>query len=313
MKKEIYTIAIMSFSGRPTKTFSISHISLIIISISLISFIVASVGITSFKVWNAFQKQEQETESAIQKYEVLQNDFQRLQFELANIKESCQDFKNILGVEADNSINNADSSKSDNKELLGKGGSEESNIENDVFEVSDESIGDLKADMNFALRDAISLKSDLDFLIRNANSKFSKLAVIPSICPIFVDMGKQYCVSSGFGLRISPFTPNWEQHNGLDLVAPIGTPVMATADGIITGLGQNQFLGNFIVIRHSDKYTTVYGHLNNFAAGMTTGIRVKRCDLIGYVGNTGRSTGSHLHYAVRDNGQNVNPLDFILN
>ena len=314
MKKEIYTIAVMSFLGRPPRTFSISRISLIIISISLASFFVASIGLVSLKVWNSFQKQARETETAIQKYDALQNDFQKLQSELANIRESYRDFKTILGFGGIVPVSNVENIKSGDKETLGKGGPpEEISVENEVFEVSDESIGNLKADINFALREVISLKSDLDYLIRNTNSKFAKLAAIPSICPIIVDPGKQYCTSSDFGLRISPFGINWEQHGGLDIVALTGTPVIASADGIITGLGQNQFLGNFVAIRHSDKYTTIYGHLNDFASGITTGTRIKRYDLIGYVGNTGRSTGSHLHYSVRDNGQSVNPLDYILN
>ncbi len=304
MKKEIYTIALMSFSGHPPRTFSISRTNLIIISISLIAFLSASIGITSFKVWDAFQEQAHETQAAIDKYEALQSDFQKLQSELANVKESCKGFKTLLGVSGI-VVNNND--------LSGKGGPEEIEIEKDIFEISDESIGDLKDNINFALRETISLKSDLDYIIKNTDSKFARLASIPSICPIVVDIGAQYVISSAFGLRVSPFTAKWEQHGGLDIVAVTGTPIMATADGIITGCGYNQFIGNFIVIRHGKRYTSIYGHLNNFADGITAGKRVNRCDLIGYVGNTGRSTGSHLHYEVRDNGQRVNPLDYILN
>ncbi|HGJ63780.1 TPA: M23 family metallopeptidase [bacterium] len=305
MKKEIYTIAIMSFSGRPTKSFSISRTNLIFVSIAIISFITISIGITSINVWNAFQKQAKETKIAIEKYEALQNDFQILQSELGNVRKSCKDVKTILGF---NGIIVTES-----KEMAGEGGPEDIGIEKDIFEISDESIGDLKDNIDFALREAISLKSDLKNLLKNANSKFARLAEIPSICPIIVDPGNQYQVSSGFGLRVSPFTAQWEQHGGLDIVAVTGTPVMATADGIITGCGYNQFIGNFIVICHGEKYRTIYGHLNSFANGITTGTRVKRADLIGYVGNTGRSTGSHLHYEVRENGQRVNPLDYILN
>jgi hypothetical protein len=309
MRKEVYTIAIMSFAGRPVRTFSISKFSLILASIIFTFVSTTGISFVSLKVWETYQKQAQETQAAVQKYDLLKKDFNKLQAELVSIRESCRDFKNLLGVDVtDNNV-----SKSVTSELSGKGGPEESELDCDNLEIYDESVSDLKTNINFAMREVTSLRSDLNDLIKNASSKLAKLSVVPSICPVWIDFGRQYSISSEYGLRASPFTGTIENHQGLDIPAILGTPAMATADGTVVLVGQSGGYGNFVIIKHDDKYSTVYGHLNNFASMAQVGAKVKRYDIIGYVGSTGRSTGNHLHYEVRQNGQRVNPLDYILN
>ena len=112
---------------------------------------------------------------------------------------------------------------------------------------------------------------------------------------------------------------NWQQsarsprslfmHEGVDLVAPAGTPVHAAADGIVVGAGPNGRYGNWIRIDHGGKLATVYGHLAGFAPGVETGTVVSRGDLIGFVGSTGRSTGAHLHFELLSDGKPVNPIN----
>lgn len=97
-------------------------------------------------------------------------------------------------------------------------------------------------------------------------------------------------------------------HEGIDLVAPAGTPVYAAADGIVVGAAPNGRYGNWVRIDHDDKLTTVYGHLMAFAPGIEPGETVVRGELIGFVGSTGRSTGAHLHFELLDNGKPVNPV-----
>ncbi len=97
-------------------------------------------------------------------------------------------------------------------------------------------------------------------------------------------------------------------HDGVDLVASTGTPIYAAADGIVTGAAPNGRYGNWIRIEHEGKLSTVYGHLSDFAPGIEEGVHVGQGDLIGFVGNTGRSTGSHLHFEILSNGRAVNPL-----
>jgi murein DD-endopeptidase MepM/ murein hydrolase activator NlpD len=98
-------------------------------------------------------------------------------------------------------------------------------------------------------------------------------------------------------------------HEGIDLVAPAGTPVYAAADGVVAGAAPNGRYGNWIRIEHGAELATVYGHLMAFAPGIEPGESVVRGELIGFVGSTGRSTGAHLHFEVLDNGKAVNPIN----
>jgi murein DD-endopeptidase MepM/ murein hydrolase activator NlpD len=97
-------------------------------------------------------------------------------------------------------------------------------------------------------------------------------------------------------------------HNGVDLLAPTGTPVLAAASGTVVGAAPNAGYGNWIRIEHARHVATVYGHLSAFAAGISAGVKVERGQVIGFVGNTGRSTGPHLHFEVINSGQAVDPM-----
>lgn len=118
-------------------------------------------------------------------------------------------------------------------------------------------------------------------------------------------------LSSTFGPRTDPFTGNSRLHEGIDIVAPKGTPIKAPADGIITYAGLDPSLGNMLVLDHGYGVITRYGHLN--ANLVREGQRVKRGDSIATVGSTGRSTGPHLHYEIRINDVSINPLKLIIN
>ncbi len=99
-------------------------------------------------------------------------------------------------------------------------------------------------------------------------------------------------------------------HDGADLVAPTGTPVFAAADGVVIGAAPNGGYGNWIRLDHQGKLSTVYGHLSSFAPGIQEGVQVSQGELIGFVGNTGRSTGAHLHFEILSNGKAIDPLAF---
>ncbi|SEP47307.1 Peptidase family M23 [Rhodospirillales bacterium URHD0017] len=104
--------------------------------------------------------------------------------------------------------------------------------------------------------------------------------------------------------------PRLFMHDGLDLVAMTGTEIYAAADGVVTGAGPNGGYGNWMQIDHPGKLTTVYGHLSAFAPGIEAGTRVSQGELVGFVGNTGRSTGAHLHFEIVASGRTVNPTTF---
>ena len=124
----------------------------------------------------------------------------------------------------------------------------------------------------------------------------------------------------GAALGLSPYGGSWQaaprpaaksalfMHEGVDLVAPAGTPIYAAADGIVVGAAPNGRYGNWIRIDHGGKLATVYGHLMAFAPGIEPGESVSRGELIGFVGSTGRSTGAHLHFEIQNDGKAVNPI-----
>ena len=114
-------------------------------------------------------------------------------------------------------------------------------------------------------------------------------------------------ISSRFGGRYHPILKRWRSHEGTDYAAAWGTPVEATADGIVTRAGRYGGYGNFIEIRHANGIRTRYGHLSKFAKGLHAGQRVSQQQTIGYVGSTGLSTGPHLHYEFLVNGRATNP------
>ena len=113
-------------------------------------------------------------------------------------------------------------------------------------------------------------------------------------------------LSSPFGMRKHPIDGFNKMHRGTDFAAPMGTPIMASGDGVVKKAGWCGGGGNCIKIKHNSTYQTIYAHMSKFARGIKTGVRVKQGQTIGYVGSTGKSTGPHLHYEVIVNGKKVN-------
>ena len=114
-------------------------------------------------------------------------------------------------------------------------------------------------------------------------------------------------VSSPYGTRYHPILKTYRMHSGIDYAAPTGTPIMAPADGVVSFAGVKGGYGNAIMLNHRKGMETLYGHMSAFVSGVSAGKSVKAGDVIGFVGSTGRSTGPHLHYEVRINGQIVDP------
>lgn len=147
----------------------------------------------------------------------------------------------------------------------------------------------------------------LDEILKLAKAKAKLLEAIPAIQPVRNENLKH--MASGFGYRSDPFTKVRKFHEGMDFTAKTGTPIFATGDGVIQKADNTASgFGNHIVIRHGYGYETLYGHLSKYKA--RPGQHVKRGDIIGYVGSTGRSEAPHLHYEVHKNGETVNPLNF---
>ena len=113
-------------------------------------------------------------------------------------------------------------------------------------------------------------------------------------------------LSSPFGMRKHPIDGYNKMHKGTDFAAPMGTPIMASGDGVIKKAGWCGGGGNCVVIKHNSTYQTIYAHMSKFASGVRSGVRVKQGQTIGFVGSTGKSTGPHLHYEVIRNGEKIN-------
>jgi murein DD-endopeptidase MepM/ murein hydrolase activator NlpD len=156
-------------------------------------------------------------------------------------------------------------------------------------------------------QEVTDLHTDLNRIIKTLHDRQKEMEHTPSISP--VDPRKSW-ISSLFGIRISPFTGRKHFHLGVDIAGWKGTPIMAPAKGKVIRVGKWGALGLMVRIKHSSTYTTEYGHLQK--AAVKKGQTVERGEIIGYMGNSGRSTGYHLHYGLKKSGKHVNPLPYMM-
>ncbi len=155
-----------------------------------------------------------------------------------------------------------------------------------------------------------SQKKSYEELAVLVNNKEQLLAATPAIQPVSNQQLNR--IASGFGYRIDPIYKTPKLHAGLDFAAPQGTPIYATADGTIKSTGYSDVgYGNHVIINHGYGYETLYGHMVRIK--IWRGQRVKRGEIIGYVGSTGKSTGPHCHYEVIKNGHKLDPVYFFYN
>lgn len=163
--------------------------------------------------------------------------------------------------------------------------------------------------------------TELNYLQRNATAvmlsssgvglrllppnRFANLAVVPSLWPVVGE------ITSRFGERLDPFRGEGAFHSGLDIASHYGDAVRATADGVVLEVGRHEGYGRLVVIDHGFGVTTWYAHLSGYNAEV--GMTVKAGDVVGYEGDSGRSTGAHLHYEVRINNTPVNPWRYLRN
>lgn len=155
-------------------------------------------------------------------------------------------------------------------------------------------------------------KNSLDTILEKANSRADMIASIPSMKPVRIDLlNKNLNAMSGFGIRLHPVHKVDRMHAGIDFTAPKGTPIQATGNGrVIKAENERVGYGNHVIIDHGYGYTTLYGHMTSY--NVKVGDVVTKGQTIGYVGNTGTSTGPHLHYEVRLKGNPVDPITYVL-
>lgn len=188
------------------------------------------------------------------------------------------------------------------QQLLGIGGPDELGLQNLTSlgeKKQEEALKEMHQELTQLKGAASKQETSLQMLIEYFEDKRSLYASTPAVWPV------RGWVTSPFGNRTSPFTGVLKFHEGIDIAAQTGTPVMAPADGLVVKAGFSSGYGNVVEISHGYGIKTVYGH--NSRLNVKVGQRVKRGEVISYVGDTGSSTGPHLHYEVRLNNLPVNP------
>lgn len=161
--------------------------------------------------------------------------------------------------------------------------------------------------LNVLLKELAVQSKSLDEIAKLAKDKEQLLAAIPAIQPVKNEDLRH--MASGFGYRSDPFTKIRKFHAGMDFSAKTGTPIYATGDGVVQRADNRATgYGNHIVIKHGFGYETLYAHLSKY--NVKVGQKVKRGDVIGFVGSTGRSEAPHLHYEVHKGGEVINPINF---
>ena len=280
----------------PRKRKSIGYAALFLLSSALFGFLMYLVILnTSYFETPKDKIMARELENMKLRYAILNRKLNEMDEVLGNIEERDNNVYRIFfnAAEIDDSKRNGDAIKRRYKELEGY------NNSNLVINTTKR--------IDVLTNKIVVQSKSLDEIVKLAQEKNSFLAAIPAIQPVRNENLRQ--MASGFGYRSDPFTKIRKFHAGMDFSAPVGAPVFATGDGVVDRAdAASSGYGNHVVIDHGFGYETLYGHLSKYKC--RPGQRVKRGDIIGYVGSTGRSQGPHCHYEVHKNGEAVNPLNF---
>lgn len=301
-KKKYYTLIIVPQKADRVRKFKMSDLSLYILA----SFALLTIIASGFMLYNyldvRFKVSELNSlreENRIQKDQI--REFASKLEDLNDQMEKIRQFDEKLRI-----ITNM-GDLTQGEEMFGIGGpfneGEESVTELDKRHES--LIREIKVDLERLQEESKLQEESLQELLSFLEDQKNLLASTPSIWP------SRGFITSGFGFRRSPYTKTLRMHEGLDIANKSGTPVYATADGIIIFAGIEGGYGKLLTIDHGYGVMTRYGHLHSIL--VKEGDKVKRGDKIGAVGCTGRCTGPHLHYEVRVNNVPVNPKNYILN
>ncbi|MGD9240011.1 MAG: M23 family metallopeptidase [Desulfobacterales bacterium] len=312
MRKKI-SFVVLSNSGAPAKQMCASKASICLVSILIIGCLISF----GYVVYDYFQLKQ--TMVRLQSRAVhLTNELGEIQSQRKQIQEFASEINSLKGhlvtlnkfekkIRIIANIEKTD--ESDN--IFGVGGSipEDLDARLPLMEKHNSLMRDMHEQIDELNRASIHQKGKFESLLKSLEDQQNLLASTPAIRPI--SRGEKSWVTSSFGFRVSPFTGQREFHQGFDISTRKGTPILATADGVVTFAGNKGLLGKTIIVDHGHGMVTRYGHCSKFLK--KRGEKVKRWEPIALVGNTGRSTGPHVHYEVRLNGIPVNPYKYILN
>jgi len=312
MRKKI-SFVVLSNSGAPAKQMCASKASIRLVGVFILACLI-SVG---YVVYDYFQLKQ--TMVHLQtRASHLTNELTEIQSQRQQIQEFASEINSLKGHLV--SLNNFEKKiriianiekTDDSNNIFGVGGSipEDLDARLPLMEKHNSLMRDMHEQINELNRASIHQKGEFESLLKSLEDQQNLLASTPAIRPI--SRGEKSWVTSSFGFRRSPFTGQREFHRGFDISTRKGTPILATAEGVVTFVGKKGLLGNTVIIDHGHGMVTRYGHCSKFLK--KRGEKVKRWEPIALVGNTGRSTGPHVHYEVRLNGIPVNPYKYILN
>ncbi len=296
MPKKIISLVIIPHHRGRFKTISLSKKSLKILSgasvflfIVLVFFIVDyfSMNVTRQKYKNLL-KENQEQKETMARY---QDSINELKSTIGQFENYAKKLNIMAGLKSPDIL----------KELgIGGGNTSDGPVEGTTLQPNNPKIDHL-SDIS---QKADGIEKNLSTLVQFFEAQSLKLAGTPTIKPT------SGWVTSAFGWRDDPITGKRAFHYGIDIATHYGNPVLATADGVVVRLKRDKIGGKTILVSHRGGYTTVYCHLSKFL--IKPGERVKRGDIIGEIGKTGKALGPHVHYEVRVNGKPVNPFYYLL-
>ncbi|MCY3722250.1 MAG: M23 family metallopeptidase [Candidatus Poribacteria bacterium] len=316
----MYTLILMSTRKNSVRQYTIKREHILLFSCVFVLLCVAGIGGVNYGLSQQDQRisaEEQLQASTTKKIEEITQAKLTIESELADLNEEMEDIHEMI-----EHIRQA-------LGILGQGGGEnsvakgfEETVGSDETQQENVSVIGNIADDTHEKQQALTvslLRQKVMSLYNYVSEHQKQLDEYPSILPIKLQRENgeiyTYWYSSGFGWRMHPLTKKREFHQGLDIKAQEGVPVIAAAAGTIIAVKQSGYLGKTIEIEHMrSQMKTLYAHLQDYAEGLKVGEQVPRGQLIGYVGNTGRSTGAHLHYGIYNERKEqwVNPIKYIL-
>jgi len=296
------TIVLLPGASKKVKQFKIPRFLLFFLFLVFLSAaLVLAWGVSDYRAIRAkiprLAKLEEENNQQKLQLVALTHKIDQISGKLIELKKFDQKLKTMVNLET----------SEDNSQFLGVGGSDPSLLNPDyTLEKAHQKLIRLMHKSLDNLDTEISIQAnEKEELYKFLENQKTMLASTPSIWPT------RGWVSSRFGYRISPFTNQKEFHKGIDISTRMNTPIIAPADGVISSTGKDHGMGKMLTINHSYGVKTRYGHLAKIL--VKKGQYVKRGQKIALVGNTGRTTGPHLHYEVYLNGLPVNPFRYIIN
>ena len=305
----MYTVIFMSSRGNSVHQHVMDPGRVLFFSLIIFAVFLAMIGGLGYGFFQNHQKA-----SSDEKLHASVKENNKLKLELAGVNEEMKDIRQMV-EKIEQALGILGQGGGDNSVSWASDGSADTQQENISAKDSTSAHTDEKPD---SLTPSL-LKREILPLYDYVSEHEKKLDGHPSILPVKLQQenGEKYgyWYSSGFGWRVHPLTKRREFHKGLDIKTRSGVPVIAAADGTVTKIERGPYLGKTIEINHEgNRFKTLYAHLKDYAEGLKVGQKVTRDQIIGYVGNTGRSTGAHLHYGVYDMETKkwVNPIQYIL-